>query len=63
MSAPSNVYRLVRYDAANMIVTAEFIRAESDDEALAKAEASNGMCELWQGNRLVAQIDAVRQQA
>jgi hypothetical protein len=63
VSAPSNTYRLVRYDAANMIVTAEFIRAESDEDALAKASASNGMCELWHGNRLVAQIDPVRQQA
>jgi hypothetical protein len=63
MSQPSNTYRLVRYDAANMIVTADFIRAESDDEALAKAEASSGICELWHGNRLVAQIDGFRQQA
>lgn len=63
MSSPSDTYRLVRYDAANMYVTAELIRAATDDEAIAAAEAFAGKCELWHGNRLVRPSEPQRQQA
>jgi hypothetical protein len=61
MSSPSNTYRLVRYDAANMVLTAELIKAASDDEAIATAQATAGKCELWHGNRLVAETETRKQ--
>ena len=65
MSIQSKTYRLYRFDAANMMVTADWIEAASDTEAIAKAEAACAAtkCELWDGDRLVAQIEAARQQA
>jgi hypothetical protein len=65
MSAPPKTYRLYRFDAANMVVTADWIEAASDEEAIAKAEAAcaAAKCELWDGDRLVAQIEPERQQA
>jgi hypothetical protein len=64
-STPSNTYRLYRFEAANLVVTAEWIVAASDEEAIAKAEAAcvDSKCELWDGDRLVAQIEPERQQA
>jgi hypothetical protein len=65
MSPRPKTYRFCRYDAANMVVSADWIQAASDEEAIAMAtEACFGaQCELWDGNRLVAQLEADRQQA
>jgi hypothetical protein len=41
------------------VASAEWIDAESDDDAIAAAEQMRGgrMCELWQNSRLVARLD------
>ena len=69
MSAPENppksTYRVVCYDAANRLVTADLIEAASDEEAIAKAQAVGfgTKCEIWQDNRLVAQFGGERRLA
>jgi hypothetical protein len=63
--SPPRTYRIVCYDAANRLVTADLIEAASDEEAVAKAHAAGfgTKCEIWHGNRLVARLEAERQQA
>lgn len=65
MSAFPKTYRVYCYDAERMVVTAEFVTASSDEEAVALAEAADygTKCELWDGKRLVAQLEGVRKQA
>jgi hypothetical protein len=55
----------VCFDAVNKLVTADWIEAASDEEAVTIAQASDfgSKCELWQGRRLVAQLEAERRQA
>lgn len=64
-SSPDSQYRVYCFDAASKIVSADWIDASSDEEALAKAEAKGfgSQCELWQGKRLVASLTAERRQA
>ena len=63
MSPSQKTYRVYCYDGAHHIVTAELIDAASDEEAIAKAEAAGfgTKCEIWQGKRLVAQLEGARQ--
>ncbi len=65
MSVPLKTYRVYCFDLARKVVTADFIKAANDDDAIAKAEASGfgTKCEVWDGSRLVAQLDAARRQA
>lgn len=65
MPAPLKTYRLYCYDGANKIVTADFIEASNDEEAIAVAEAQGlgSKCEIWDGRRLVAQLEGERRQA
>jgi len=66
MSAPlKNTYRVYSYDAARKIVSADWIEAADDGEAIAAAEASGfgTKCELWDGERLVAELRDQRRQA
>ena len=65
MSAPQITYRVCRYDAAHKIVTADWLKAASDEEAIAKTTAASfgSMCEIWDGRRLVAQLEAERRTA
>ena len=65
MSAPKKTYRVYCYDSASKIVTADFIHASSDGEAIATAEAKGfgSKCEIWDGKRLVAQLEGERRQA
>ena len=65
MSAASKTYRIYCYDVSRKVVTADFISAATDEEAVAQAEAdcSGSKCELWDGKRLVAQIEDERQSA
>ena len=65
MSPPTKSYRVYCYDAANKVVTSDFIDAASDEEAVALVEAQGfgTKCEIWDGDRLVAQLDAQRQTA
>lgn len=65
MSAPQKIYRVYSYDVGRKVVTADFIKAANDEEAVAKAEAADfaGKRELWDDRRMVAQIDGERRQA
>jgi hypothetical protein len=54
-------YRLYCLDGAGRISLAEWIEADSDEDALAKARSMGHgalKCELWQRNRLVARLTA-----
>lgn len=64
MSSPLKTYRICCFDNALKIVTQDWIQAVSDEDAIAKAEASGfgTRCELWDGNRLVAQLGEDQQQ-
>ncbi|HEX6602521.1 MAG TPA: hypothetical protein VF030_07735 [Solirubrobacterales bacterium] len=56
--SPRNTYRLYTFDGVRMVLDADLIEAESDEEALAKATAaaSGRKAELWQDRRLVAAL-------
>jgi hypothetical protein len=58
-------YRVVCFDAARNILTSDFIEAASDAEAIAMAEAAGfgTKCEIWDGQRLVVQLEDERRQA
>ena len=53
-------YRLYRLDGSGKIISADWVEAERDDEALVQARelASDSSCELWERGRLVAQISS-----
>ena len=65
MSNLPTVYRIYCFDALHKIVTADWIEAASDEQAIAKAEAAGfgSKCEIWEGRRLVAQLEAERRLA
>jgi hypothetical protein len=58
-------YRVYCYDGLNKVVSAEWVEAQSDQEAIALIEAKypNYECELWEGRRLVAKIQSSRRSA
>ena len=64
MSPPLITYRIYCFDAERRIVTADWLKAVDDENAIAKAnEAGFGSkCEVWDGRRMVAQLE-VRLQA
>ena len=55
-------YRIYSYDGAHYIVTADIIEAATDEQAIAKAEAGGfgSKCEIWDGRRMVAQLNDQR---
>ncbi|NUR44645.1 MAG: hypothetical protein HOP91_00595 [Sphingomonas sp.] len=58
MSAFPKTYRVYRFNVARNDVVADFITATHDDDAVAKAsEGCASKCEVWEGRRLVAQLD------
>ena len=62
MLAPQRkIYRVYSFDSARHILSGEWIEAASDEAAIALAEAAGfgTKCELWDGKRLVAELDAV----
>jgi hypothetical protein len=65
MSASQTTYRVYCYDSTNQRLDADLIRADSDEQVIAKIEAGRfgTMCEIWHGERLVAQLAAERKQA
>ncbi len=65
MFQPEKTYRVYRYDDAHKVVTADWLQAADDEEAIAKARASGfkSKCELWDGDRLVAQLEAAERRA
>ena len=63
--APPKTYRVYRLDLDRRSVSADFIKAAHDEEIIAKVGESfvASKCEIWEGRRLVAQLDAERRQA
>ena len=52
-------YRLYALDGAGRINLADWIQAENDEEAIAKArkiEHGRAMCEVWLNNRLLCTL-------
>ena len=50
-------YRLYRLDGAGRIVSADWLDAGADEDALSKARTSgDGRFELWERNRLIGQF-------
>jgi hypothetical protein len=61
MRAPLSSYRLYCLNGSGSIDFAEDLDAGSDDEAIAEARRRkrNALkCEVWDGSRLVAKLDA-----
>lgn len=65
MSTDPKAYRIYCYDGARRIVTSDWIKADSDEEAVAKArqQGFGTKCEIWDRNRLVASLGDERRQA
>ena len=65
LSLPLKTYRVYCFDLAAKVVTADFVKAATDEEAIAKVEEGGfgTKCELWDGRRLVAQLEGERRQA
>jgi hypothetical protein len=53
-------YRLYCLDGMGKVASAEWLEADDDTAAIGAAERQRGgrVCELWQGNRVVARFDA-----
>lgn len=58
-------YRYYCLDGRGRLHSAEWFEAASDEDAIAQVEAQNpdALCEIWQGQRLVAKLSARRLQA
>jgi hypothetical protein len=56
MSNPLKTYRICCYDACHKILTADFLDASDDEDAIARAQhrGFGSTCEIWDGSRLVA---------
>ena len=65
MSSAHRTYRLCSFDSALRTVTADLIDATNDEDAIARAHAAGlrDKCEIWDGNRLVAELDGERRKA
>ena len=67
MSGPRKSYRVYCFDGSAMTLTGDLIEARDDAEAIAIAQATAGgfgtKCEIWEGDRLVAQFEDDRLQA
>jgi hypothetical protein len=65
MSTKTKTYRVYCFDGVKNIVSADWLEAVDDQDALAKAEAARygTQCEVWDGKRLVAQLGANRREA
>ena len=58
-------YRYYCLDSTGHLHSAEWFEAASDEDAAAQVEAlhPDSLCEIWQGNRLVAKLSPRRLQA
>lgn len=56
--SPTKSYRVYCLDNGQHMVSVDWIEAVSDEEAITKAEAQGfgSKCEIWEGRRLVAQL-------
>ena len=59
---PQPDYRVYCHDGVHKVVSAEWVDAATDDEAIAAIKLLYPTldCELWQGRRLVAKIASNR---
>ena len=59
-ASATRTYRVYCFDGVRKDLRHDLIEAASDDEAIALANAMDfgTKCELWEGNRLVADLDA-----
>ena len=63
MSEPLKSYRVYCYDGSSLdLLSVDTIEAAGDTEAIALAEAAGfgDKCEIWDGERLVAQLSGQR---
>ena len=62
MSAPPRTYRIYCYDGTLMTLSGHTLKAGTDAEAIAEVEAGDfgSKCEIWEGKRLVATLEADR---
>lgn len=65
MSAVPKTYRVYTFDLDRKNVSADFLTAMDDEQAIARLHATGfgTKCELWHEDRLVAQLEAERRQA
>ena len=65
MSDPQKTYRIYCFDGQQRVVTADWLKAASDEEAIALAhkQGFGSQCEIWDGDRLVAQLEGERRLA
>lgn len=63
MTSPPKIYRVYSFDLARKLVTADFIQAADDEEAVAIVSEFGNKCEIWQERRLVAQLEGERRLA
>ena len=65
MSGVLRIYRVYCFDTEPRAVSAEFVNAASDEEAISKTQESGfgSKCEIWDGKRLVAQLERERRKA
>lgn len=56
-------YRTYCLDGANNVLSAQWIEADDDEAAIemVKQQHDGHKCELWEGRRLVAEVDLRRQ--
>lgn len=59
MSHPPKTYRIYRFDASHMIVTADAIEAVDREEAVRLVEAMGygSKCEIWDERELIAVLN------
>ena len=65
MSALPKSYRVYWFDTERKEVIADFVNAASDEDAITtmRTDRVGLKCEIWDGNRLVAQLEGERRQA
>jgi hypothetical protein len=65
ISPPTTIYRIYCFDGVRNVVTGDLIEASSDEEAIAAAERAGfgTRCEIWEGDRLVAELGGERESA
>ncbi len=58
-------YRYYCLDSTGRLHSTERFEARSDEDAIAQIEAQHGteLCEIWQGQRLVAKLSPKRRRA
>jgi len=64
LSTSPKTYRVYTFDLDRKVVTADFIKAANDEEAVSIAASAEGATkfEVWDDRRLVAQMDGERRQ-